>query len=52
MDKELTQSANGARLKRDLSRDAISLALKGEWGARRGREPKPFWSCSQVTWKR
>ena len=31
MDKELTQSANGARLKRDLSRDAISLALKGEW---------------------
>ena len=31
MDRELTQSAKGARLKRDLSRDAISLALKGEW---------------------
>ena len=31
MDRELTQSANSARLKRDLSRDAISLALKGEW---------------------
>ena len=31
MDKELTQSANSARLKRDLSQDAISLALKGEW---------------------
>ena len=31
MDKELTQSANSARLKRDLSRDAIALALKGEW---------------------
>ena len=31
MDRELTQSANSARLKRDLSRDAISLALQGEW---------------------
>ena len=31
MDRELTQSANSSRLKRDLSRDAISLALKGEW---------------------
>lgn len=31
MDKELTPSANGARFKRDLSRDAIALALKGEW---------------------
>ncbi|PKB68507.1 MAG: hypothetical protein BZY81_01915 [SAR202 cluster bacterium Io17-Chloro-G4] len=31
MDKELTQSANSTRLKRDLGRDAIDLALKGEW---------------------
>jgi len=31
MDKELTQSANISRLKRNLSRDAIALALKGEW---------------------
>ena len=31
MDRELTRSANSTRLKRDLSRDAISLALKGEW---------------------
>lgn len=31
MDKELTQSSNSARLKRDLSRDAVALALKGEW---------------------
>ena len=31
MDKELTQTPNSARLKRDLSRDAIALALKGEW---------------------
>ena len=31
MDKELTQSANIARLKRNLSRDAVDLALKGEW---------------------
>ncbi len=31
MDRELTKSAHSSRLKRDLSRDAISLALKGEW---------------------
>ena len=31
MDKELTQPANSTRLKRELSRDAIALALKGEW---------------------
>ncbi len=31
MDKELTRSSNSTRLKRDLSRDAIDLALKGEW---------------------
>ena len=31
MSTELTNSANNSRLKRDLSRDAISLALKGEW---------------------
>ena len=31
MDRELTQSANSAMQKRDLSRDAISLALTGEW---------------------
>lgn len=31
MVKELTKSANGTKLKRDLSRDAIDLALKGEW---------------------
>ena len=31
MDKELIQSRNSTRLKRDLSRDAIDLALKGEW---------------------
>ena len=31
MDRELTQSANSTRLKRDLSRAAVSLALKGEW---------------------
>ena len=28
---ELTNSANNPRLKRELSRDAISLALRGEW---------------------
>ena len=31
MDKELVQSSNSTRLKRGLSRDAIDLALKGEW---------------------
>ena len=31
MSTELTNSANNTRLKRDLSLDAISLALKGEW---------------------
>ena len=31
MDRELTQPANSTRLKRELSRDAIGLALKGEW---------------------
>ena len=31
MDQELIQSTNSARLKRDLSRDAVALALKGEW---------------------
>ena len=31
MDRELTKPANSTRLKRDLSRDAIGLALKGEW---------------------
>ena len=31
MDKELTQSANSSSLKRDLSQDAVALALKGEW---------------------
>ena len=31
MDRELTKPGNSTRLKRDLSRDAIDLALKGEW---------------------
>ena len=31
MDRELTKPANSTRLKRNLSRDAIGLALKGEW---------------------
>jgi len=31
MDIELVQPANGTRLKRELSRDAIALALKGDW---------------------
>ena len=31
MDKDLAQPVNSTRLKRDLSRDAISLALAGEW---------------------
>ena len=31
MDRELTRPANSTRLKRELSRDAIGLALKGEW---------------------
>ncbi|MEK7806221.1 MAG: tetratricopeptide repeat protein [Chloroflexota bacterium] len=31
MDIELARSANSTRLKRELSRDAIALALKGEW---------------------
>ena len=31
MDKQLIQSSNSTRLKRDLTRDAIDLALKGEW---------------------
>ena len=31
MDIQLTRSANNSRLRRDLSRDAIALALKGEW---------------------
>ena len=31
MDKELTPSANRTRFNRDLSRDAVALALKGEW---------------------
>ena len=31
MDKELTQSANSTRLKRDLIHEAIALALKSEW---------------------
>jgi tetratricopeptide (TPR) repeat protein len=31
MDIELTRPANSTRLKRELSRDAIALALKGEW---------------------
>ena len=31
MDRKLTKPANSTRLKRDLSRDAIGLALKGEW---------------------
>jgi tetratricopeptide (TPR) repeat protein len=31
MDMELTRPANSTRLKRELSRDAIALALKGEW---------------------
>jgi tetratricopeptide (TPR) repeat protein len=31
MDIKLTRSANNSRLRRDLSRDAIALALKGEW---------------------
>ena len=31
MDQELIQSTNSARLKRDLSQDAVALALKGEW---------------------
>ena len=31
METELTRSVGNPRLKRDLSRDAIALALKGEW---------------------
>jgi hypothetical protein len=31
MDRELTKPASSTRLIRDLSRDAIGLALKGEW---------------------
>ena len=31
MDKDIAQPVNSTRLKRDLSRDAISLALAGEW---------------------
>ena len=31
MSSELINSANNPRLKRELSRDAISLALRGEW---------------------
>ena len=31
MDIQLTRSANNARLRRDLSRDAVALALEGEW---------------------
>ena len=31
MDRELAKPASSSRLKRDLSRDAIALALKGEW---------------------
>ena len=31
MDRQLTEPANSARLIRNLSRDAIGLALKGEW---------------------
>ena len=31
MDKGLTQSTNSTRLKRDLSQNAVDLALKGEW---------------------
>ena len=31
MDRDLTKPAKSSSLKRDLSRDAIGLALKGEW---------------------
>ena len=31
MDKELIRPENNTRLKRDLSRDAVGLALEGEW---------------------
>ncbi|PKB79271.1 MAG: hypothetical protein BZY88_14215 [SAR202 cluster bacterium Io17-Chloro-G9] len=31
MERELTSQVNTSRLQRDLSRDAIALALKGEW---------------------
>ena len=31
MDSDTTQTANSMRLKRDLGREAVNLALKGEW---------------------